>query len=227
MVNLVDQGWADQNDVAKAFGCSVRTLRRDQRRFEQGGLAALGRAGGYPRGRPRMLPVRQQSIQQLKARGHSQNEIARRLGITVRAVRKTLRRLGWKPQTPVQAELPLQSSESAQPDPSALSSAPASAAASAQASDRGEDPNLSAFSKNQAGGSAPGSLDTDPTDRSLDRLMARLGLLEDAPPLFGSVSALPHAGVLLAIPALAAFSIARSKSMAVLDLRSMACVPPF
>jgi prepilin-type processing-associated H-X9-DG protein len=202
MVNLVDQGWADQNDVAKAFGCSVRTLRRDQRRFEQGGLAALGRAGGYPRGRPRMLPVRQQSIQQLKARGHSQNEIARRLGITVRAVRKTLRRLGWKPQTPVQAELPLQSSESAQPDPSALSSAPASAAASAQASDRGEDPNLSAFSKNQAGGSAPGSLDTDPTDRSLDRLMARLGLLEDAPPLFGSVSALPHAGVLLAIPAL-------------------------
>ena len=202
MVNLVDQGWADQNDVAKAFGCSVRTLRRHQRRFEQGGLAALGRAGGYPRGRARMPSVRQQSIQQLKDRGHSQNEIARRLGITVRAVRKTLRRLGWKPQTPVQPELPWPSSESAQPDPAALSSAAASAASSAQAPDRGEDPNLSAFSKTPAGSSAAGSLDTDPTDRSLDRLMARLGLLEDAPPLFGSVSALPRAGVLLAIPAL-------------------------
>jgi transposase len=202
MVNLVDQGWADQNDVAKAFGCSARTLRRHQRRFEEGGLAALGRADGYPRGRPRMLSVRQQSIQQLKARGHSQNEIARRLGISVRAVRKTLRRLGWKPQTPVQPELPLQCSESAQPDPSALSPAPVSSAASAQAPDQGEDPNLSAFSKNQAGGSAPGSLDTDPTDRWLDRLMARLGLLDDAPPLFGSVSDLPRAGVLLAIPAL-------------------------
>jgi hypothetical protein len=32
--------------------------------------------------------------------------------------------------------------------------------------------------------------------------MARLGLLDDAPPLFGSVSALPRAGVLLAVPAL-------------------------
>ncbi len=48
MVSLVEQGWADQNDVARAFGCSARALRRQQRRFEGGGLAALGRAGGYP-----------------------------------------------------------------------------------------------------------------------------------------------------------------------------------
>jgi transposase len=204
MVNLVDQGWADQNDVAKAFGCSVRSVRRHQRRFEEGGLSALGRAGGYPRGRSRMPLVRQQSIQQLKARGHSQNEIARRLGITVRAVRKSLRRLGWKPPAAVQPELPLQSLESAHPNLSASSPGPAAAPApaSAQLPGQGEDPNLSAFSKAQAEGSAPGSLDTDPTDRSLDRLMARLGLLDDAPPLFGSVSALPRAGVLLAVPAL-------------------------
>jgi hypothetical protein len=32
--------------------------------------------------------------------------------------------------------------------------------------------------------------------------MARLGLLEDASPLFGPVSALPRAGALLALPAL-------------------------
>jgi hypothetical protein len=32
MVSLVEQGWADQNDVARAFGSSARTLRRDQRR---------------------------------------------------------------------------------------------------------------------------------------------------------------------------------------------------
>ena len=48
MVSLVDQGWADQNDVARSFGCSVRTVRRHQRRFEDGGLAALGRTRGYP-----------------------------------------------------------------------------------------------------------------------------------------------------------------------------------
>ena len=117
MVNLVDQGWADQDDVAKAFGCSVRTVRRHERRFEEGGLPALGRSGGYPRGRARMPSPRQRSIQQLKAQGHSHNEIARRIGVTVRAVRKTLRRLGWKAETVVQPELPLalQASEKAKP----------------------------------------------------------------------------------------------------------------
>jgi hypothetical protein len=38
MVSLVETGWADQTDVARAFGCSDRTLRRHQRRFEDGGL---------------------------------------------------------------------------------------------------------------------------------------------------------------------------------------------
>lgn len=33
MVSLIDQGWADQNDVARAFDYSVRTTRRYQRRF--------------------------------------------------------------------------------------------------------------------------------------------------------------------------------------------------
>jgi predicted RecB family nuclease len=43
MVTLVEQGLADQNDVARTFGCSTRTVRRYQRRFEDGGVAALGR----------------------------------------------------------------------------------------------------------------------------------------------------------------------------------------
>lgn len=54
MVSLVEQGMADQNDVARAFGCSSRTVRRQQRRFEDGGLAALGLSRGYPRGHPRL-----------------------------------------------------------------------------------------------------------------------------------------------------------------------------
>ena len=200
MVNLVDQGWADQDDVAKAFGCSARTVRRHQRRFEEGGLPALGRSDGYPRGRARLPSARQRSIQQLKAQGHAHNEIARRLGVTVRAVRKTLRRLGWKPTPAVQPELPLQAPETAKPSRS--TSSPVLASTPAQGSVAGEDPKLSAFSKVSPEPAPPGSLDTDPTDRSLDRLMARLGLLEDAPPLFGAVWALPRAGVLLAIPAL-------------------------
>ena len=42
MVFLVESGFALQADVARAFGCSVRTVRRNQRRYAQGGMAALG-----------------------------------------------------------------------------------------------------------------------------------------------------------------------------------------
>lgn len=48
----------------------------------------------------------------------------------------------------------------------------------------------------------PVSYDTDPADRSVDRMFACLGLLDDAAPLFRSGRRVPHAGVLLAVPAL-------------------------
>ena len=72
MVNLVEQGWADQNDVARVFGYSARTLRRDQRRYEEGGLAALGQPRGYPMGRARWIDSRRQAVRRLKTQGHFQ-----------------------------------------------------------------------------------------------------------------------------------------------------------
>jgi len=56
----------------------------------------------------------------------------------------------------------------------------------------------------------PTTLDTDPTDRSVDRALAAMGLLEDAAPLFASGAEVPKAGVLLAIPALAASGVFES-----------------
>jgi len=202
MVSLIDLGWADQNDVARAFGYSVRTLRRYQQRFEEGGLAALGRPNGYPPGRARLSASRLDRIKQLKAQGCSHYEIARRLGISARAVRKTLRRLGWMPAPQAQAELPLELPSAVhlkQPSVQGSSSAPLPAS-------RG-DPNLSAFSVSAPKTPPPPSLDTDPGDRRTDRLLARLGLLEDAAPLFGCAAALPRGGVLLALPALVASGV--------------------
>jgi len=66
-------------------------------------------------------------------------------------------------------------------------------------------PKLSAFCA--AAQPAATSHDTDPRDRSADRLLARLGLLEDAPPLFGSATAVAHAGALLALPVLIASGV--------------------
>jgi len=180
-VHLVEQGWATQSDVARAFACSTRTVRRDQRRFEEGGLAALGRPDGYPPRRPRLSVSRRHLVEQLKGQGYSQREIARRIGVGENAVRKLLRRLGWKPLPPVQTEWSFSQEATAHPNLSAFSTP-------------GKEP-------------PPISHDSDPTDRSADRLLARLGLLQDALPLFGSAAAVPRAGVLLAVPVLIASGV--------------------
>jgi hypothetical protein len=51
---------------------------------------------GYPKRRPRLGSTQAQLIHQLKTRGHSNREIARRVDVCERAIRKSLRRLGWK-----------------------------------------------------------------------------------------------------------------------------------
>ena len=180
MVSLVEQGWANQIEVARAFACCARTVRRHQQRFEEGGLAALGHTNGYPPGRVRLAAARERLVQRLKAQGVGQREIARRIGVSEKAIRKLLQRLGWKATPPPQSQLLLEAVPTA-------------------------DPNLSAFCA--AAENCVFSQDTDPRDRCADRLLARLGLLEDAPPLFGSAKAVPRAGVLLALPVLVASGV--------------------
>lgn len=197
MVSLVEQGWADQNDVARAFGYAARTVRRQQQRFEEGGLAALGQSNGFPRGRARLAISRTQWVRQLRKQGCPTREIARRLGVSPKAIRKLLRRLGCKDPAPVQPELALNAAGPGDPSPSAVAVATTTPPAVELA--QGGDPNLSAFGSTPA---APATLDTDPSDRWGDRLMAYLGLLDDAAPLFGSRTGVARAGVLLALPPL-------------------------
>jgi transposase len=193
MVSLVQQGWADQREVARAFGYSVRSVRRYQRRFEAGGLAALGQGSGYPARRPRLSRSREQVVRRWKGQDLATREIARRLGVTPKAVRKLLKRLGWQERSPAQLPLP-------GGDPN-LSAFPAGAAATdPEPLPSPGDPPLPAMGADDE--PTPVSGDLDPTDRRRDRLLAYLGLLDDAAPLFRSGPRVPHAGVLLALPAL-------------------------
>jgi transposase len=204
MVSLVDLGWARQGEVARAFGCDVRTVRRHQRRFEEGGLAALGRPQGYPRGRFRVSPSRREAVDRWKAEGVSNREIARRLSLDEKAVRKLVRRLGWSERGAEQTALAFGGA-----DPNLSASTEASGAvprptgvAARQVADAAADPKRSAVAGEPDAERMVFSLDRDPADRSGDRLLARLGLLEDAAPLFGASSEVPGVGVLLAVPAL-------------------------
>jgi transposase len=233
MVNLVAWGWADQVEVARAFGCSTRTVRRHQRRYEDGGLTALGRSSGYPSGRPRLGTTDTKIVMRLHANGASNRAIAGRLGITEKAVRKRLRRLGVRPRAPEQTELLLEApTMGADPNLSAPPVASMSPTAAPQQSvppttpaepATGADPNLSAppvasmaptpapqepapptTPAEPATGADPNlsaclTLDTDPADRRFDRLLAHLGLIDDALPMFRSDLRVPRAGVLLAL----------------------------
>ena len=196
IVTLVAQGFADQNDVARAFGCASRTVRRHQQRFEDGGLVALGRGPGYPKGLPRLKTARLRQVSRWWAEGVPKREIARKLGVTEKAVRKVLRRLGCKEPAPVQMTLPMEA-EGADPNVSAFSSSPLENPFVEPAA--GADPNLSAFCDDEE---SPITLDTDPANRVFDRMLACLGLIEDAKPLFRNVTVVPGAAVLLAVPAI-------------------------
>jgi len=107
MVFLVESGFAQQTDVARAFERSVRTIRRHQERYVDGGMVALGRDEGWRRGRRRISGKRLRSIEMLKSQGMSNRAIAHRLGVTENAIRKLIgtfearhrraARVGWHP----------------------------------------------------------------------------------------------------------------------------------
>jgi len=208
MVSLVEQGWASQKEVARAFGCSTRSVRRYQCRFDAGGLPALGRPRGYPSRRPRVSSARERLLRRLKAQGMANKEIARRLGVTPKAIRKLLKRIGWCDPEPEQSCLPI-------PEP--RGDPKLSAFSSRMSGETPEKPSISGDPKPSAQASmedepAPFSFDTNPANRRMDRLLAYLGLLDDAAPLFRSGTHIPHGGVLLALPALVdsgIFTIAR------------------
>jgi len=66
----------------------VRTVRRHQTRYAQGGMAALAREAGWRRGRRRISGKRLRTIETLKSQGMSNRAIAHRLGVSEMAIRK-------------------------------------------------------------------------------------------------------------------------------------------
>jgi transposase len=219
MVFLVDSGFAQQNEVARAFGVSTRSVRRHQQRYRDGGMAALATRSGWRPGRRRIAVRRLQWIQRLKADGLNNCEIARRLGVSEKAIRKLV------PPTavPCQGTLPLSADEVAP-----LAAAPVSTTAGAPVTvnqpaeeaplapqpptetataglGRGEE----STTEEEDEESAPLSLDHDPSNRVFDRLLACMGLLDDAAPVFGEASAVAGAGVMFAIPLLVQSGIFR------------------
>ena len=208
MVFLVESGFAQQSEVARAFERSVRTVRRHQERYARGGMAALGREDGWRRGRRRISGKRLRTVETLKSQGLSNRQIAHRLGVSEMSIRKLVgpsksaeqlafavtSTAAMKPAEPREsfAEATEENANNNGSPPSAGAMAGDDAADSEQIAENAEDD----------GESVPMSLDRDASDRTLDRLLAYLGLLDDAAPMFRDGSHVPGAGVLFAMPLL-------------------------
>ncbi|MDB6106909.1 MAG: hypothetical protein JWO52_6908 [Gammaproteobacteria bacterium] len=176
MIMLCESGYATQLQVARSFGYSARSLRRYQERFEAGGVSSLARAGGRPAGTRipnRKERGRDQSILHLKTQGWSNRGIAGRQGVSEKAIRKRLRRLGWQPTA--QPSLLL--------EPQVTDEASAAAQVTENVTGMCDPCAVGPIAppplRNEGEGTefAPTSLDRDPLDRSTDRALAALGLL--------------------------------------------------
>jgi hypothetical protein len=206
LITLCESGYATQVQVARSFGFSTRSVRRYQQRFEGGGMGALARAAGRRVGArigSRKERGRDQAVVHLKAKGLSNRAIAGQLGVSEKAIRKRLRRLGWhsigstaqprlalEPPTTANVRAAVAVSDSANGVAGS-----ALVAAAERAALRGEEDAVEAQRT---------SRDRDPLNRSTDRLLAKLGLIEDAAPVFAAAVNLPMAGALLAMPSLLA-----------------------
>jgi len=202
-VSLRQSGLASQEEIACAFGHSVATQRRWERRYEQSAIDGLTPKQS-PRRRDGLSKSQETLVRKWFDADISNRKIARRLAVGEATVRRTLKRLGLE-RSPEQTQRPLPlagedcTTSGAAETPTGEDDGPAAEAPSQPAQQ------VEAFAEPRCENSPlPGSptIDHDPRDRSGDRALARLGLLEDALPLFGDGEAVPRAGVLLAVPLL-------------------------
>jgi hypothetical protein len=134
---------------------------------------ALGRPRGCPSQQgPTRIEGRDRTILHLKERGLSNRAIAAKIGFSEKAIRKRLRRVGWKPQTAICPPFETMTDDAIGPitAPSGLNAAPAMTAVTTANDESANEP-------------LPASVDRNPLDHSLDRLLAAMGKLEDAAPL--------------------------------------------
>jgi transposase len=223
-VSLRQSGLATQIEIANSFGHSVATQRRWETRYCQYGLDGLQPKS--PTGRHAKLHRSQPAfVQQWFQQGVSNLEMARRLGVSEATIRRVLQQAGLRRQPMPEPELRFDKANATLAESTAASAtgpAPVSEPAPVTVAPLGA---LALATTQTDAGTLPCSeatpqvvtsllannvpanvftIDRDPTDRSGDRALARLGLLQDAAPLFDDHEELPRAGVLLAVPVLQA-----------------------
>lgn len=204
----VQCGWAKVGELSAALGINRVTVFRINRRYEEAGASAVGGRKRGPHG-PRLGKAREEAIRRWHKADMSATEMGRRLGVSRTPVLSALRRMGLAVAAPRghQESLPLEPEAVVAADTTAALADTGVVEKPATEADFPVELGTVDESACNAAEFVLTTLDTDPTNRSVDRSLAAMGLLQDAAPLFAPGLAVPKAGVLLAMPVLVASGV--------------------
>jgi len=175
---VIEEELAGVGAVASALGLHRATIHRVRKNFEREGVEGLLDKPKGPKRRHKLTPRILERAQKLLDGGDSIRATAAALEVTDRGLRHAIG-CGLLTSASSRKRPASPSAALTQSTKSNVSSAPSERAAEDQACELGVG-----------------------VKRTLDRSLARAGLLHEAPPEFKAAEAVPFAGVLLALPAL-------------------------
>ena len=206
--NLVCSGVAEPSEVVAALKVSRATLHRDRLRLEEGGLPAMvaGTARG-PKGPTKVTRNLRAEARKLRRQGLGKCEIARRVGLSEKTVRDIVKDVLLEKERPGRQGELLEGEVPVAPEAPEVLRAGTEGAGTPVAPEDGtpdEGPGAprvesKAFEPTHPHHAAPtaGNL-----DRSVERVLARFGLIEEATVCFVPGQGLHFVGALLLLPAL-------------------------
>lgn len=173
-VQLVECGAASAVGVAAGFGVGPVTVWRWRQARADGGVAGLVPAKTGPKGPSKVTDEVAAQMVSRRAAGETLEQIAQALGVSEFAVRQGLKRLTRHQDSGPEVSPGAETTPVADPGPEL-------------------EPSASVLPVLPA-----------PVPRTVERQLARAGLLEQARPVFGPAARVPLAGLFLALPALEA-----------------------
>ena len=176
-VSLMRIKAATQVQVAAAFGTSPLTVWRWAQALSQAGVSALVPQRTGPRRASKLTPEVIATITGLREQGLSLRVIGERVAVSEASVRRALS----ETETEHEGEPEHEAEHEGEPEPEKQCSA--------------------AISDDQP---VPVPVLADPVPRGAERVLAAFGLIASAPPVFTGCARAPLAGLLLALPGLAA-----------------------
>jgi len=191
-VSLMRIKAATQVQVAAAFDTSPLTVWRWAQALSAAGVSALVPHRKGPRRASKLTPQVIATIAVLREQGLSLRAIGERVAVSEASVRRALSDTDTETETETD-------------DPTTVSDAesePETGAGTQPESVGRPEPVTESGLGSVSGGVVP--VLADPVDRGVERVWAAFGLISSAPPVFTACGRAPLAGVLLALPGLAA-----------------------